>query len=695
MAEQLDEGEARLAGEEAPKAEQAEEGGQWFAERRTDLETTEFREGFTLRTVLGALFVAAIMMPGAIYMGLLAGQNVGPAGQWTTIILFTEIARRSYTVLSRQEIFMIYYMAGTVNNWTYGLLLVGGAFAWLIWAQYLVQSPVAQSLGIARQIPTWYAPPLGSEAYLKRTFLHPDWVAPILIMLATTAFQRMQFVGLGYFLFRTTSDVERLPFPLAPVIAQGATALAEVSAEKESWRWPVFSVGAMVGLVYGLFYIAVPAISSGFLADPLTLIPIPFIDLMRNTEDVFPAGRIAIGTEIGAIVWGFVLPFPVVAGQFIASMFTNFIFAPILYRWSYNPATHTSSIFPTWAKGMSLIQSEMSLSFDLFLSIGIGIGLAIAAIGICSVASLSLRARVRRAQGLTTRGYGEVPAGRGDYPVTAALGIWLLSTAGYVTLWRVLVPDFPLGFLLLLVVLWTPLISYTSARMWGLAGRWLDIPYVTQATFVLSRYEGVSIWFAPVPVTDFGYAAQVFREVELTGTRMRSVVKAEIFLFALWVVASFVYWSFFWRASEIPSSDYPYAQTFWPLHAFYQCLWATATLPGRGEEASFLIDALKFKVIGYAGVGALALYLGLVALRVPTLWFYGVATGFTNSTWWLVPTFTGAMLGRYYFSRRFGRRRWVQYAPLLAAGYTCGLGLIGMTAIGLTIIFKSVRSLPF
>jgi len=29
---------------------------------------------------------------------------MGPAAEWTTIILFTELARRSFTVLSRQEV---------------------------------------------------------------------------------------------------------------------------------------------------------------------------------------------------------------------------------------------------------------------------------------------------------------------------------------------------------------------------------------------------------------------------------------------------------------------------------------------------------------------------------------------------------------------------------------------------------------
>lgn len=691
MAEQFD------AGDEVTLEAKPEDAGAFYTERRPELEPKEFKEGFTIRTVLGALFVAVIMLPGAIYLGLLVGQNLGPAGQWTTIILFTEVARRSFTVLSRQEVYMIYYMAGSVNSYAGGLMLAGGSFAWLIWAQYIVQSPAAANFGIAHLIPKWYAPPVGSEAYVQRTFLHHDWLVPIGLMLAGSLFWRMQYVGLGYFLFRTTSDVERLPFPMAPIAAQGATALAEVSQEAESWRWPVFSVGTMIGLVYGFFYVAIPVITSGFLADPLSLIPIPFIDLMKNTEDVFPAGRIAIGTEIGGILWGFVLPFPIVVGQFIAAMFTNFILAPTLYRMSYNPVTETSSIFPTWAKGMNLIQSEMSLNFDLFMSVGIGIGLAIAAIGLWAVGTTMLKARVRRAQGLQTHTYSDTPAGRGDYPLWIAIGLWFASTMGYIVLCRMLVPDFPLIFLLAFAFFWTPLVSYMSARMMGLAGRPLEIPYVTQATFILSGYKGVDIWFAPVPFFDLGWAAQTFREVELTGTRMISIVKAEAFLLVLMLVASFLYWSFFWRGSQIPSSQYPYAQTFWPLYAFYQCLWATATMPQEAghQGATFLIQALKFNVIAYAGIGTLAAYFLFLALRIPQLWFYGFATGFTYSTWWLIPTFIGAMLGRYYFSKRFGAERWRMYTPVLAAGYTCGLGLIGMTAIGLTIIFKAVRSLPF
>jgi hypothetical protein len=237
-------------------------------------------------------------------------------------------------------------------------------------------------------------------------------------------------------------------------------------------------------------------------------------------------------------------------------------------------------------------------------------------------------------------------------------------------------------------------VSYISARMYGLTGQPISIPMVQQATYILSGYKGVDIWFAPFPFSDYGWAAQSFREVELTGTKITSVVKAELFLLVLMLNFSFVYWSFFWKGSEIPSSQYPYAQLYWPVNAFYTCLWATATDPNQ-HGSSFLLQSIKFPVIGYAGAGALALYLLLGAFKVPALWFYGLAGGFNSATTGAIPMFIGAILGRYYFARRFGVDRWRQYTPVLAAGYACGVGLIGMVSIGLTIIFKAVRSLPF
>ena len=665
-----------MADTEKPKTERPKE---YWEERPAELEPTEFKEGFTFKTILGALFVGFLMMPGSIYLGLMVGSHLGPAAEWTTIILFTEIARRSFTTLRRQEIYVIFYMAAGLMTMM-GVALSGGPFASLIMQQYLVQSPAADQFGIADQIPTWVVPHADSPAIINRTFLHHDWLIPITLLLISNVLARMEWIGMGYILFRTTSDIERLPFPLAPIAAQGATALAEVTREEESWRWPVFSTGAMIGLTYGLIYVAVPVITGAFLTTPVMLIKIPFIDLTSNTEGAFPAAMAALGTDLGLIITGFVLPFPIVAGNFIMSFASNFFLAPTLYR------IDADRFFPTWQPGMNLIQTELSTGLDLWLSVGIGVSVAIAILGLYNVFKALVFQKAERAKMKS-----ELPPGRGDFPISVAATVWLLSATGYVVMCHLLVPDFPLWILLGFGFIWTPINSYVSARMVGYIGRGVTFPYVAQASFILTKYPKVDIWFAPIPLHDRGAIAQKFREVELTGTKITSVIKAEIFVFFLMFLCSFIFWSFFWRLGPIPSISYPYAQTWWPLHATWTCLWATANQAGQG----WLLDAIKFPYIGAATSVCFILYWILGAFKIPVMWFYGLVTGIGMNTWSATPMFVGAILGRYYFARRFGLHRWQLYTPVLAAGYACGMGLMGMSSIALGIVFKAVRVLPF
>jgi hypothetical protein len=54
----------------------------------------------------------------------------------------------------------------------------------------------------------------------------------------------------------------------------------------------------------------------------------------------------------------------------------------------------------------------------------------------------------------------------------------------------------------------------------------------------------------------------------------------------------------------------------------------------------------------------------------------------------------GALLGRFFFLRRYGAM-WRQYAPVLLAGFSCGMGLTGMFAMGITLILKSLGKLAY
>ena len=148
----------------------------------------QFEEGFDWKTVIGAVFIGFLMMPGSMYLQLVIGTGIGPAARWVTIILFAEVAKRSYTELKQQEIFLLYYMAGAA---------MATPFQGLLWNQYLVQSDAARMLGLTEYIPTWIAPPSESASLVERTFFHRDWLIPILLLFGTQLIQRIDHFGLG------------------------------------------------------------------------------------------------------------------------------------------------------------------------------------------------------------------------------------------------------------------------------------------------------------------------------------------------------------------------------------------------------------------------------------------------------------------------------------------------------------------
>ena len=135
-----------------------------------------FEPGFNIKTLLAALFVGFLMLPGAIYLGLVTGQSMAGGAEWVTLILFIEIAKRSFVHLRTQEIIILYWVAGGLvvmgGKLGTGADLFGGPFGVLIWDQYLIQSPQAD--GLAQYIPSWVVPERGSEALLDRTFPHAD-----------------------------------------------------------------------------------------------------------------------------------------------------------------------------------------------------------------------------------------------------------------------------------------------------------------------------------------------------------------------------------------------------------------------------------------------------------------------------------------------------------------------------------------
>jgi len=642
----------------------------------------EYEDGFDVKTIIGAIFIGLVMMPGAIYLGLVVGQSMGPAAEWTTIILFTEVARRSFITLKRQEVYILFYIAAALASSSGGLALAGGVFAGKMWDQYFVRSPAARGLGIAYQIPEWVVPGPDSEALMKRTFLHPDWYYPMVIMLIGVILSRLNWFGLGYVLFRITSDYERLPFPFAAIEAQGATALAETTTKTETWRWRVFAIGAMMGLVFGAFYIGVPTITGVIMTKPLQLLPIPWVELTRNTESVLPAVPTGFVTNLGAVIAGFVVPFWAVMGSFVTAVATFFL----------NPALYRMGVLQEWTPGMDTIQTSFANHVDFYFSINMGVAFAVAGIGIAGILAHFHRNRKAADEGREQEpGTLAGMPGRGDMPLSLAIAMFIVSTIGYVLLCRHLVPTFSLAWIIFFGFFFTPLESYVDARMKGLTGQWVRIPMVKEGVIILSGYKGIDIWFAPIPEFDHGARAQQFRVLELTGNKVISLVKAELLILPIIVFCSLLYWQFIWRLAPVPSMKYPYAQKMWHLSALQRGLWLTATMTDR----SLFHRAFKWKlVVGGFGFGVTT-YSILALLRLPTLLVYGVVRGIGTLPHFVFPEVVGALISQFYMIPRFGARRWKQYATVLSAGFACGMGLVGMGSVSFALIGQAVSQMPY
>ncbi len=644
-----------------------------------------FEDGFNLGTVAMALFVGFVMAPASVYMNLVAGLHMGGAAQWVTVLLYVEIARRAFKKMKRPEIFVLFYMVGAA-------MAAGGQD--FLWRQFIVQSEELRKMGILEFIPEWYAP-RDPDVLKQRSFLMLEWMWPVLITVLTLLIQRIDHFGLGYVMFRLTADVEELPFPMAPVGASGMTALADSSNDRESWRYRVFTMGAALGIAFGFFYIAFPAMTGAMFSEPIRMIPIPFVDLTSYSQKVLPAMPVMFSFDIGMIITGMVMPFWAVMGTLFGLVFTI----------CFNPFLQHVGVLDGWEEGLSGIETVRSNVFDFYFSFNLGLMFAVAAIGLIHMYS-SFRKKKREMDemgrpGIEWSKFWRPPQGRGDFPVWIGLAIYLVSTSAYIGIAYYLVnhrsgvmlaAPFPLWILLVYGFVWTPFMSYISARMEGIVGQQFNIPFVRESTFILAGYKGAAKCFAPIPLHNYAHQVVQFRQMELTGTKFSSLIKAEALIFPIQIVGILVFAQFIWSLGPVPSQIFPYANEFWELNAYNQGLVWSSTLPG--EVLNPFKEAFRPEYLG-GGFGlAMLIYAALAHFNLPIFLLYGLIRGLDQTLpHTVVPAVIGAMLGRFVFRRMF-KDNWPQYRIVFAAGFGAGMGLITMLALGFVFMTKSANVLP-
>jgi hypothetical protein len=128
----------------------------------------------------------------------------------------------------------------------------------------------------------------------------------------------------------------------------------------------------------------------------------------------------------------------------------------------------------------------------------------------------------------------------------------------------------------------------------------------------------------------------------------------------------------------------------WELNAKNACLIYSSTMGG----GSLFMKAWNWGYFGLGtGVGT-ALFALLSLFGLPTLLFFGLVRGLGAAPGALVLQFAGALFARFHLRRRYGDK-WLQYAPVILAGYACGVGLVAMVSVAFTILTKMMQPLIF
>jgi hypothetical protein len=563
----------------------------------------------------------------------------------------------------------------------------------LLWRQYFAVSDAARSSGITEQLPAWFAPGPESDSYAVRSFLHPAWMAPIGLLVFGTFFGQLANLVLGYGLFRVTSDIEKLPFPMAPVGAQGILAVAEDVEERtrkdseRSWRWRVFGIGGALGLVFGAVYLLLPTLTGALTTASVQIFPIPFSDFTHQTGHYLPAVATGISWDFGHLVFGMVMPFFGMLGSFIGLLVTVVA----------NPVLYEVGLLNSWTSGDDTVWTIFKNNVDFYFSFQIGIGLAIALVGVYQVLRSIRRAKAKKRAGSIMA----PPPGRGDIRGIFVVLCYFVVTAIYISaslallVWdegewndnvqRVFYVLLGLG------LVYTPLISYVTARLEGMVGQVVEIPMIREGAMILSGYRGVACWFLPLPVANYGHMTVFYRQCELTGTKFTSIWKTKVILYPIILISSIMFMNFIWKLDQIPSSAYPYAQKMWKLQAANECIMLSSTL----GDYSMFEEAFNWMYLGAGTVFGGLLFGLLSACGAPVMLVYGIVRGLGQSMpHAIIPQFIGALIGRFYFQKRLGLK-WRQYIPVVAAGFSCGMGLITTLGVGITFLSKAVIKLPF
>ena len=623
------------------------------------------RSGVTPASISAILYAAFTMTPVIIFMSLSTGL-VDPyrfIPVFVTLLLFTEIGRHVGKWITSQEAYVIYYMSEIV---AYEAIYYQG----LLRNLYFREAPYTRLFGIAEKIPTWAAPPLGSWATVVRTLIAPEWALPLLVMLAGTAASILIDLGLSIIFSQLFIEVEKLPFPLAPIDSEAILTLTERRPEKIV----IFSLAAIVSFFYEFMIYGLPSITEALIGTRIQFIPYPWFDLTSIMEWVLPGAMLGLATDIATFTVGWLIPFDATLWLFIGSI-AFFIIGnhlalrlplPYFERWQkeWTPGQNIA-----WLWQRSMYNLWASPSIGLVLALGIYTALVSAKAIVAVFRSLPKLRETWRVKGYLTFTHAYIMISIG---VIIGLAI---SISLYPSLWFVW------------IVMWAiiPIVQgLIQSRSVAEIGLGAQVPYIREA-FLLSftRPGEVAPWMIPTKTTSSaGIIVLRIKVANMVGARPVDYYKAFAITLPLVLIISFIYWQAFWSIAPIPSTFYPWSSIQWPIASLTFSLWVSRS-----------IEIFKPDVI--LGFFIIFLIVGLISRKFNLPFsLYGLAVGVQLPPPFAINYLMGAIIGKV-IERRIGKEKWETYRSVAIAGIFCGLGLSIALAVAITIIVRSVFPMPF
>lgn len=644
----------------------------------------EYKSGLSRTSVIAILYSMLVFVPASMYLTLMTGEG-GVAGSWFIILLFVEIGRFAGLRLTKQEAAIMMMFAGGIQFATLGL----------IYRAYFVQSDVARMFGLQSEIPYWFAPGKGSEAFELRNLLHPDFLLPNAIFLVFSLLAVPVGLAMSFFASEIYVETENLPFPIQQMRAKTVLVLTE---EERKSPLNVLSVAAVGGMIFGIAVYALPFIlmvSTNRSYSESVIIPVPWVDLTPNLSDILPGAIFGIATTIPVYTLGFIVSFPHVLQVAIASIAIYFIgnWVTVIQNPPYGP-------HDWWAPGMSASQAAQRSILYNWSSFTIGLTIAAGIIPLLAKPQLIKRALLssRSSSEPRERRTQPIPGG----PKLAVILPLVLGLGFFCALYIFLVPDYAMQHLWILPFFVGMLFFQTlvSGRGRGEVGIGVGAgPVVNIIYFVTGA--STPVWFAPQPLAGtgaratagYGFSNSAFgtwtgtpaqlKFAELTELNIKSIIKVMLIFVPIASIVSLAFAQAFWSLAPIPSAQYPGAAIYWPIEATYTALWI------GGREAGLLnpTNMLIAFVVGSAlhGVGlATHLPISLISLAA------GANT--------LPPVGVGYLVGgimALVLRRVVGKETWEEYKLLLAGGMSLGMGVAITLSISIALVINSLWVFPY